>query len=535
MGAGQEATHVSNRLATFGSQSTIHVAVACDESYAMPLAVLVASICCANSSDRKVVIHVVHPGISERLRRKIERSLRSQYVSIDWIAIAQDRLTEFAGSLTSFDHVSIAAYYRLLLPELLPDALEKVLYLDCDLVVIEDLSELWDTPLEGALLGAVPEIAKRASTAGAPEGIRRPEDLGMADTQQLFNSGVMLIDLLRWRSQLVPHRCFAYIQAAMRQLRWHDQEALNVVACGNWRRLAARWNVTMHVFGDVADSALANDLVENPAIIHYNTSRKPWMPGFNKGFLQEFEMYLALTDWSDRRPYIQSTKEKISAVIVRKLAKLRRRRDDIVARAIARIRRLSGRLKRSLRFSRPAPAEIRLFVLGSGNDHLTVIREKANACGIDRSFLVDDRAESIELSLRQQLESNGRGHWCIIMPYDAPWGEVGWLLLRDRLQQKGCDAILAVTETKLSNLCRVPGYSWDPYWHRVVRGPVLLDPTARPEAVTPASRTGFFFLRTDAAIGANGVTIEGVRVDSGFLDTHLRSSLAKSELNVSVP
>jgi lipopolysaccharide biosynthesis glycosyltransferase len=492
----------------------------------MPLAVLVASICRANSSNRQVVIHVVHPGISEKLRCKVERSLHSQNVSIDWIAIAPGRLAEFAGTLASFDHVSIAAYYRLLLPELLPDALAKVLYLDCDLVVIEDLSALWDTPLEGTLLGAVPEIAERASTAGAPEGIRRPADLGMADTQQLFNSGVMLIDLLRWRAKLIPHRCFAYIHAAMPQLRWHDQEALNVVACGDWRPLAARWNVTMHVFGDVSDPTLANELIENPAIIHYNTSRKPWMPGFNLGFLSEFERHLDLTDWSSARPYNQSTKGKLSAAIVRKLAKLRRRRDDIIAWTIASIRRLSGRLKRNLRFSRSTSAEIRLFVLGSGDDHLTLIREKAISCGIDRSFLVDDRTGSKDASLRQQLESHGRGHWCIVMLNDAPWSRVDWLLLRDTLQQKGCDAILAVTERNLSNLCRAPGYSWDPYWHRVVKGPVLLDPKARPEVVTHASHTGFFLLRTDAAIGADGVTIEGARVDNGFLDINLRPSLA---------
>jgi lipopolysaccharide biosynthesis glycosyltransferase len=517
---------MSDNLETNGWQLTIHVAAACDEGYAMPLAVLVASICRANSSNRQVVIHVVHPGISQKLRCKVELSLHSHNVSIDWIAIPRGRLAEFAGSLASFHHVSIAAYYHLLLPELLPDALEKVLYLDCDLVVIEDLSELWDTPLEGTLLGAVPEIAKRASTAGAPEGIRRPADLGLADTQQLFNSGVMLIDLSRWRAKLIPHRCFAYIHAAMPQLRWHDQEALNVVACGDWRPLATRWNVTMHVFGDVTDPTLASELVENPAIIHYNTSRKPWMAGFNMGFLSEFERHLDPTDWSKIGPYNQSTMEKISAAMVRKLAKLRRRRDYTVACTIASIRRLSGRLRRNLRFSKPRSPEIRLFVLGSGDNHLAFIRKKAISCGIDRFFLVDDRTGSKDASLRQQLDSHGRGHWCLVMFNDAPWSRVDWVLLRDTLQQKGCDAILTVTETNSSNLCRVPGYSWDPYWHRVVMGPVLLDPTARPELVTPASRTGFFLLRTDAAIGADGVTIEGARVDNGFLDVNLQQSLA---------
>ena len=84
---------------------------------------------------------------------------------------------------------SIAVYYRLLAPRLLPDTIEKVLYLDSDLIVRKSLAPLWNTDIADRPLAAVPDYI--GGTAG--------RDLGLPDGTKYFNSGVLLMNLQYWR------------------------------------------------------------------------------------------------------------------------------------------------------------------------------------------------------------------------------------------------------------------------------------------------------------------------------------------------
>ncbi len=165
------------------------------------------------------------------------------------------------------EHISPVAYLRLMIPEVLPLAVEKVLYLDSDMIVCDDISQLWDTDITTMDFAAAPERGA-ASRASSRRGIRHHLALGMKPDQVVFNAGVLLINLRRWRQSHLASRAFAYLRCLAHEVRWYEQEALNVVANGSYRELDPRWNVPA--------LAARPGSGARTSIVHYLTAHKPW-------------------------------------------------------------------------------------------------------------------------------------------------------------------------------------------------------------------------------------------------------------------
>jgi lipopolysaccharide biosynthesis glycosyltransferase len=193
-----------------------------------------------------------------------------------------------------FPHLSSMAWLRLYLPELLPDC-ESVLYLDCDVVVCTSVAPLLRRPGGEAVLGAVRDY-------GIPE-LGTPHLAGsrfeLSDGEHhlpYFNSGLLLIDVARWREREVR-------QAAERAARtgpdplgplFGDQDALNVAIRGEFEVLDPRWNVApmgavrqvldFEFFGEpYLPPSYLRHLEAHPWIMHYVTGIKPWSDDFPDG------------------------------------------------------------------------------------------------------------------------------------------------------------------------------------------------------------------------------------------------------------
>ena len=166
---------------------------------------------------------------------------------------------------------SRAAYLRLLIPEVVPDRYRRVLYLDSDLVVGDDIAKLWALPDEG-----------RAFWAALDEGVRGTdyvaETLGFSDIPAdapYFNSGVMLIDLPRWKAARVSERAQEVLERYSDRCINVDQDALNVVGVGQWSVLPPTWN--FQVVGAKAWSPAPDDPDLPIGITHF-INEKPWRP-----------------------------------------------------------------------------------------------------------------------------------------------------------------------------------------------------------------------------------------------------------------
>jgi lipopolysaccharide biosynthesis glycosyltransferase len=243
------------------------IVLACDEAYAMPLATTLRSIVEANRSNYPLDFHIFSDGISEYTRRKVLDSLPTGSASIRWVEVDLEPYKKFS----TLSHISKITFARFLIPTIFPSTVSKVLYLDADILVLDDLKPLWETKLQDALVGAVVD--------GLNSKLKN-DDPSLKDVPRVkcyFNAGILLINLDLWRKEEIPKKVMEYLILHPNS-RFSDQDALNMVCDGRWKKLDPRWN-----FVDYYEKVNISDLgpTQRPGIIHFATWEKPWNDNIN--------------------------------------------------------------------------------------------------------------------------------------------------------------------------------------------------------------------------------------------------------------
>jgi hypothetical protein len=355
---------------------------------------------------------------------------------VEWNRLDVDTrdLTDRGFSTRSYGHISPVTYYRLLLPELLPRTLEKVLYLDSDVIVCEDIAPLWDTDIAEVDLAAAPEL----DLAGRPVPIARwlpGHDLGMKADLLFFNVGVLLINLRRWREARVAQRSFVCLRSLDRDIRWYDQDVINLVVNGRYRTLAPRWN---------ARPLTHTSQIAHPvSILHFFTATKPWHWNYRWSCRERFFESLDRTPWAGWRP--KRPRFGLTRLLLERATRVALKgRDAAVRFAIRHSRRWRYRLSlpiRQIAGGGPVPrtigSELRLFLAlppGFPSAELRGVLESYQASGVNRVFILGcSREQSFsgpgtslpvhgfradpgrtDLALRHLLDQYGVGHWCVL-------------------------------------------------------------------------------------------------------------------------
>ena len=281
-------------------KNVIHVVLAADANYAMPLAVAICSTAINCDKDRTLMFHILQNGIGQELREKVERSLdRTGFPEaiVNWIDAPMERVVDF--KLASRWTTSLT-FTRLLIQELLPIEVEKALYLDCDIAVNEDIGELWDTDLgEKSLFGVRDEMATVSHTGG----LVNYRELGIAADAHYFNAGVLLINLKKWRERDTAEQLLNYLKTNHAIIRMADQEALNAVLWDDWGELDYRWNWQVPWSGYRLGRAKRSWIPETTrkSVVHFTCGEKPWLPGCDYEERKFFFEYLDRTEWAGWR------------------------------------------------------------------------------------------------------------------------------------------------------------------------------------------------------------------------------------------
>lgn len=275
---------------------TLHVAFVTDHSYAPWCATAVQS-CLDAHRDGEVAVHVVHDGsLAEEDVARLRAS--SPVGAVDVHAVDGDAVAD----LPEVDRFGRVVWLRFLLERVIPDSADRVLYLDADTFVVDELSELLTLDLRGRSLAAVPNVM-------APTDEARLRALDLADADAFFNSGVLLFDLGALRSDPLLPRTRPVLERFGHDIRWPDQDVLNIVYAGDWLPLHPRFNV-MNSFYDwhrAADAALGADrrreALDDPAVVHFEgpTACKPWHVLSTHEFRDEYRSVLARTPWAGAR------------------------------------------------------------------------------------------------------------------------------------------------------------------------------------------------------------------------------------------
>lgn len=236
----------------------VSIVVCFDLNYAKYGFLTVASAIENARNYRKIIVYLVGAELDESNKSAFEKLKRSNVEFVD-IKITQ---SDLAGVPVS-GHISIAAYYRVLLPRVLPECCKKVLYLDCDILVLGNICQLWDINLhENVYVAAVEN----------PD-FNRHTNLKMEKSMAYFNSGVMLINMALWREQDVAAKTLNILRENPGNMRFWDQDALNSAIQGQWTSIEVKWNVqTSMLRRPRYYRTLGNEI----AIIHFSSNIKPW-------------------------------------------------------------------------------------------------------------------------------------------------------------------------------------------------------------------------------------------------------------------
>lgn len=235
-------------------------------------------------NNRDVQIYILTEGLTAENKKIIKEEVENKGGVLQ-ICLVDSAIVEKFPMPTQdgLSHISRATYYRLLMAELLPSNLNKVIYLDCDIIINGSLKELWDLDIDNYAIAASKQIGYGFEA----------ERLGYPIEYGYFNAGVNVVNLRYWREYNVRDMLLAYISSHSDSIKYHDQDTLNAVLYEKCYHIMPQWNMTSFAYslfidsrGDKRDGRIINEYKaekqnikhyrKNPIVLHYVSKPKPW-------------------------------------------------------------------------------------------------------------------------------------------------------------------------------------------------------------------------------------------------------------------
>lgn len=281
------------------AENNVAIAVAANDYFIPYCATFLKSVAEHGNSKKNYDILLLSQDVSDANVKKMEKLLSAwENVSLRVIdpSVLIDQYTFHIRG-----HFSKETYYRLVLPELLPNY-DKVLYLDSDMIAMDDVAKIYDENVDGYLLAACHD----ADTAGLYNGYEKDKKrytdkvLKLKEPYQYFQAGVLLLNLKEFRKRYTTKQILDFVVSENWQLL--DQDILNKLCEGAVKYIDMSWNVMVDFAGVRISQIIAlaprwlNEMYQearkNPKIIHYAGPQKPWF---------EPEMDLGMQFWECAR------------------------------------------------------------------------------------------------------------------------------------------------------------------------------------------------------------------------------------------
>lgn len=277
------------------STPILQIVCATDHNYVMPAGIMMTSVSYNNQTAEIIFNVLIDNSVTDEDKEKLFKTMKCEKHSINFYFIDNSKFLDFPGLHRKGVYQTAAAYDRLFLAEVLPNSIDKVLYLDDDILVIGNIIRLWNTDLTNCPIAAVTDLS---------ESILNYNRLGYSQDEGYFNSGVVLINLKYWREHNVLKNFLDIINNQSERIYAHDQDVLNIAFHNNKRNLPFIYNVQhgfyyKNEFMELDYRKYAtelNDARSNPVIIHF-TGEKPWKRFCHNPGANIFLKYLRHSPW----------------------------------------------------------------------------------------------------------------------------------------------------------------------------------------------------------------------------------------------
>ncbi|OUL07549.1 glycosyl transferase family 8 [Sedimentibacter sp. SX930] len=303
------------------SANEMHVVYASDNNFAEIMGVSIVSLLENNKDMGKIIIYILDSGINNENKKNVEKVFQT-YNRPKPLWIPAININNVLGIEVKQDRGSISQFARLFISRVLPNDLERVLYLDCDILIDKPLDELWNMDMQDKIIAALLD----------PFSPLYRKNLGLKDNDILFNSGVMLIDFKKWKSENIEDQLLNLIKKYNGMIPQGDQGALGAILGGNTALLNPKFNAITMFYDFTYENMLiyrkppyyySKELItearKNPVIIHFTTSflsRRAWIEGSKHPFTGKWIEYKGLSPWKDKPVHKYIEKRSVKEVYV---------------------------------------------------------------------------------------------------------------------------------------------------------------------------------------------------------------------------
>jgi lipopolysaccharide biosynthesis glycosyltransferase len=282
--------------------ANIVLSMNCDNDYIILMAALLKSIELHHKTPEHIEIYMAGNKITETNKEMMLRSVEPDMFTIHWMNM-EDVVPP--GMTLPFDRNLFppTIYMRLFMPWVVPKEIEKILYMDVDMIILEDISNLWNNDIRDYVVGAVVDC--RVTTLDNHwGGVLNYKALGLDGTHPYVNSGLQLMNTAKWRQENMAQRIIDAINNNTRYAEYAEQYALNtILPTIKWLRLPDKWN-----------HFSTEEYKANHGIIHF-ISRKPMHASYaGKGIYKDmFYYYSDQTAWAHAKK-IGETKRRLKKI-----------------------------------------------------------------------------------------------------------------------------------------------------------------------------------------------------------------------------
>ncbi len=279
------------------------IVYAADDGFASIMGVSLLSLLENNQDLENLRVTIFDSGISDENKEKIEEIFQKYDRKMPRWITSTDIRKRLSLNVIKTDRGSLAQYSRLYIQDYFENDISRIVYLDCDTLILDSIKELFTMDLNNDVIAAVKDAFSKYYR----------KNINLSENDMMINSGVYVVDLNKWRNDHIENQITDFLIACKGNVQQGDQGVLNAVLRGKIFPLSPKYNL-MSIFYEYSYSELLKyrkpvnfyskeeiqKAKNTPVIIHYtsafNTIR-PWYENSTHPKKNEWLHYYQMSPW----------------------------------------------------------------------------------------------------------------------------------------------------------------------------------------------------------------------------------------------
>lgn len=260
----------------------MNVMYLCDNNYAWIAGISILSLLKSNMDIKQINIYLIGDCIEEDNIEKLDRTVR-KFRNASLTVLPMPDMKKMLGMDVELHWWVANVFSRVFLGEVFKDyAIKRLIYIDCDTLVVGSLKELWETDLDGYIGAGVCEAM----------GNLHKKAIGLEKQDNYFNAGMFLVDVVKWKIEGIDEQARAFIQRHGGKLEYADESVLNGILSRKLKKISLKFNLTslslyfsikeVKIYRKSSTTYTEGELkkaLDDPRIIHFTSTymdRRPW-------------------------------------------------------------------------------------------------------------------------------------------------------------------------------------------------------------------------------------------------------------------